>query len=303
MRTRLKFCNDRFEGTDANVTIPGAIPINAHTHPQKLYGQLRYHPPSETDYIEAIWSAMRHIEWECVVEPSGTWAYRPTESLMDRIFEKQPNIAMDVGPGLAIGQTSASMYVNAEISDILDAIANNTSTDGVALSQPSEHLAEIRADNAGKLPDGFAPISVEQYIHNIGMALDGDKAGFEVLHFPGTSDVVLPLKWQHPRWFDAWNFSVPYEDNEKNAWCPAKKDSTSCRATRYCKWENDRCRAKDYVTEQIISPDYEWMPQMQGGRLFNGRANRSSKRRRRSSKTRRRHSSKKRLRSRRSRVR
>lgn len=251
----------RFEGDDSNVTIPGAIPIVAHTHPEKIYGELHYHPPSQTDYIQAIWGAIRHIEWQCVIEPSGTWAYRPTESLLDQIYEKQPSIAIDLGPPLLNGQTSKSMYVNEELGEILDALEANTSTDGIALSQPPDILAEIKADNDGYLPDGFAPIAVDQYIDNVGMALDGEEAGFEVLYFPGISDIVLPLEWQHQRWFDAWRYSVPYEETDKNAWCPAQKNATSCSAISYCKWDNGRCRAKNYVTEQTIFPDAEWMPQ------------------------------------------
>ena len=83
---------------DGQVTIPGNHPLTAHTHPVSLYGDLKYHPPSDMDYLQSVWNHISGVaEWSVVVEPRGCWAYRPKESLVTLFLSRQPTLKADLG--------------------------------------------------------------------------------------------------------------------------------------------------------------------------------------------------------------
>lgn len=177
------------------VTIPGDHPVTAHTHPISLYGDLQYHPPSDMDYIQSIWDAIRGVaEWNVVVEPNGTWTYRPNTRLITRLVATQPNIRSILGGPLREGELMREMSINENLGDMLDALRNNLGTEGIALAQPPEVLDQIADANGGFIPEGFAPISVAQYIDSVSGALNGRDQGFEVLYYPGSTPVELPVR-------------------------------------------------------------------------------------------------------------
>lgn len=176
------------------VTIPGNNPVTAHTHPVSLYGPLRYHPPSDSDYIQSIWDALGGAEWNVVVEPNGTWVYRPNAQLIARVLATQPDIRAILGTPLQEGELRRGITVSDELGEIVDAVQNNTGTDGVALSQPPHILREIAQANGGLIPDGFSPLSVSQYIQSVKGALNGRDQGFDVQYYPGDAPVSLPVR-------------------------------------------------------------------------------------------------------------
>jgi len=184
----------RYQGTDDGfVTIPGAHAVTAHTHPTAIYGELLYHPPSQTDYVQSIWDAIRGAQWNIVVEPYGSWLYRPNEKLLMRFMRAQPSLKEDLGPPLRENEVSSSFYANDSVAEYVDGLNGNLGNDDVALSQPPDILEMIREQNDGFLPEAFQPLTVGAYIRSVEMALNGEDEGFDVGYFPGSTPIVIPV--------------------------------------------------------------------------------------------------------------
>lgn len=174
----------RIVGKEVTVTIPGDHTVTGHTHPSYLYGDLRYHPPSGTDYVQSIWDTVRGAEISMVIEPSGIWVYKPNAELVDYIAKKQPDMLQLLGSALGEGEERREITgVSDDIFDMVDVVMQNTDTSNIALTQPPDVISEIRQMNGGVLPDGYSPIKVKQYLHEIATCVDGEKLGFDVKYF------------------------------------------------------------------------------------------------------------------------
>jgi len=94
--------------------------VTAHTHPTAIYGELLYHPPSQTDYVQSIWDAIRGAQWNIVVEPIRSF------------MRAQPSLKEDLGPPLRENEVSSSFYANDSVAEYVDGLNGNLGNDGVA---------------------------------------------------------------------------------------------------------------------------------------------------------------------------
>ena len=169
-------------GDGAYVSIPGAHKVVAHTHPSSIYGDIVYHPPSNTDFKQALISAIRgDLLWDVVISPHGSWAYAPSPALVAEMFKVEPNIKQVLGPPLKEGEGDRDLQVSDDLFGLLDVLENNSGNNGARL--------------AGLAPAALGKLTVEQYIREMHNLLDED-LGFTVLYFPGDAAIKLPMRQQ-----------------------------------------------------------------------------------------------------------
>lgn len=168
-----------FEGDSEFVTIPGSHRITVHTHPTVLYGDLKYHPPTQTDLKEALFSAIRgKLMWDVVISANGSWAYRPSKDLIEEAFAVQPDIVKVLGPPMVEGEKRRDINVNDDLFNLLDVLENNGGNNGARL--------------AGVAAPEMKRLDLAEYISEMQNLLT-DGMGFEVMYFPGDSAIRLPV--------------------------------------------------------------------------------------------------------------
>lgn len=136
------------------------VPI--HTHPKIIYGDVPYVPPSPTDYSSCITAYFGNDNpFSIVFDPLNIWVYRPNKSFIESYGKLFRGLYSTNGPK----PTKAGL---AKIDEIFEVIQNNSS-----LSMDKIIKQEI---------------SLQEYIFEINIAIDGEKCGFDVYNVPIASD-------------------------------------------------------------------------------------------------------------------
>ena len=167
-------------GNKSTVPTWGTSSVFAHTHPIQRAAQdnLKISPPSSVDYHRALWDYYAGVEWQMVFEHNRCWAYRPNTALLSFIETVDPEVRKHVTrrqTKMTYRGGSVS-YMTTKLDDVSETLLRNISIDNALLK------------------DGDA--SIEEYITQIGMCVDGESRGFDVVHV--ASDEFKPLSIPTP---------------------------------------------------------------------------------------------------------
>ncbi len=182
------------KGETDGVTIPEEHRFIAHTHPIHIYGDIKYHPPTWTDFMSSIYDYASGTWWNIVFEQKGSWIFRPNKNLILKIIKIWPTFLKDNAKGLPKGIDQVPLNIPNEFDNLREKIEEIISDLGLKMSGQTVDIS----------------ISVQEYISQI------YDIGFIVKYFPLDTEINFNVKNHQIDMNDKLLFDIPIDTKEKH---------------------------------------------------------------------------------------